>query len=98
MERLVQFSLYGQNFSFYSEADEDEIEKIVAIVQAEVESHGQTLRGKVLSSKLAVLASLRIAAQYVELEKEFNAYREEQDAHIRHIVKTLLPVINGNNT
>lgn len=95
MERLVRFSLYGQDFSFFSEASEEDTEKIVSLVKEEVESQGREVRGKVLSSRLAILGGLRIAARYMELRREFDDYRAGQEARIERLADSLLPVIEG---
>jgi len=87
-ERLVKFSLFGQDFSFYTDAPEEEVEGAVALLRQEFESDA-ALFGKstVPSSKMLVLGCLRIAARYVELEQRFRRFRQGQEEDIDRLVR-----------
>lgn len=76
-ERLVKFSLLGQNFAFYTAASEEEMEKILTLVKEQVESIGGDKPGGTIPvSKIAVMACLNIASSYIRLQNEHEHYRE----------------------
>ena len=69
MERRVDFKLFGQEFSFYTDAPEEEVEQVINMVRSELDEGGQSIRTSLPSSKMLVLVCLRIAARFVQLEK-----------------------------
>ena len=78
-ERLISFTLYGQEFSFYSDVPDDEVQEAVSILRQELgepEECGPTTT--VPSSTLLVLACLRIAARHVILQREFDEFYGER--------------------
>ncbi len=86
MERLVQFRLLGHNFSFYTDASDEDVEKIISLVKNEVEGNSPRNRSTVPSSKSLILACLQIASQYIELKREFHTYRTRQDKRIDELI------------
>ncbi|HHD64680.1 MAG TPA: cell division protein ZapA [Desulfobulbaceae bacterium] len=85
-ERLVHFALFGQEFTFYSDAPESEVEEVVRILRSELEGSEGEYVSTVPSSKLLVLGCLRIAARYVKVNREFNAYRNRQGRSIDDLI------------
>jgi cell division protein ZapA len=85
-ERLVHFSLFGQEFTFYSDAPESEVEEVVRILRSELEGSDGKYVSTVPSSKLLVLGCLRIAARYVKVSREFHAYRNRQGRSIDNLI------------
>ncbi len=85
-ERLVRFALFGQEFTFYSNAPENEVEEVVDILRSELEGADGEYASTIPSSKLLVLGCLRIAARYVSLNKEFDTYRNSQGRSIDHLI------------
>ena len=83
---MVRFSLFGQEFTFYSDAPEDEVREVVAMLRSELEGVDGKYRSTVPSSKLLVLGCLRIAARYVKLKKEYADYRNRQDRSIDDLI------------
>ena len=78
-ERLISFTLYGQEFSFYSDVPDDEVEEALSILRRELgvpEQCGPTTT--VPSSTMLVLACLRIATRYVKLTREFDRFYAER--------------------
>ena len=78
-ERLISFTLYGQEFSFYSDVPDDEVEEALSVLRREVgvpEQCGPTTT--VPSSTMLVLACLRIATRYVKLTREFDQFYAER--------------------
>jgi cell division protein ZapA len=74
-ERLISFTLYGQEFSFYSDVPDDEVQEAVSMLRQELgepDDIGPTTT--VPSSTLLVLACLRIAARHVSLERDFDKF------------------------
>ena len=85
-ERLVRFSLFGQEFTFYSDAPESEVKEVVRILRNELEGSDGTYTSTVPSSKLLVLGCLRIADRYVRLKREFEEYRNRQGRSIDGLI------------
>ena len=86
MERRVQFELFGQEFSFYTDASEEDIEHIITLVRSELGVEGPGMRSSLLSNKVLVLGCLKIAARFVQLEEEFRIFRIRQDASIDKLI------------
>ncbi len=83
-ERLISFTLYGQEFSFYSDVPDDEVQEAVSILRQELgepDEVGPTTT--VPSSTLLVLACLRIAARHVSLQREFDEFYAERKKYKR---------------
>ncbi|MCL7487793.1 MAG: cell division protein ZapA [Desulfobulbaceae bacterium] len=86
MERLVHFELFGQEFSFYTDASREDVDHIIKMVRAELDEEGSVKRTSLPSNKILVLCCLKIAARYIQLEKEFSAFRSRQDASIDKLI------------
>ena len=91
-ERLVRFALFGQEFTFYSDAPEDEVDNVVSILRNELEGADGKYVSTVPSSKLLVLGCLRIAAKYVKVNKEFDAYRSRQGQSIDNLIDKMAEI------
>ncbi len=85
-ERLVRFSLFGQEFTFYSDAPESEVDEVVGILRNELEGADGNYTSTVPSSKLLVLGCLRIAGRYVKLSREFEEFRNRQGRSIDGLI------------
>jgi cell division protein ZapA len=85
-ERLVSFTLFGQEFSFYSDAPEEEVDGAVAMLREELEGTDLAARSTVPSSTMLVLGCLRIAARYVKLDQEYSSFRTSQDQSIAQLI------------
>jgi len=85
-DRLVRFSLFGQEFTFYSDAPEADVDEVIKILRGELEGSDGEYVSKVPSSKLLVLGCLRIAARYVRMNREFEAYRRRQGKSIDELI------------
>lgn len=85
-ERLVSFTLFGQEFSFYSDAPEDEVQGAIAMLRDELEGTDLAARSTVPSSTMLVLGCLRLAARYVNLNKEFSRFRTSQEQSIDKLI------------
>ncbi len=89
MERLVRFDLLGQEYSFYTAAPEEEVAEIVNMVTEIVEQNSSGASGNIAVSKIAVLAGLNIASQYVELRCQFEQYKRDTDKRISLLSRTI---------
>ena len=85
-ERLVSFNLFGQEFSFYSDAPEDEVEGAISILRDELEGTELAAKSTVPSSTMLVLGCLRLAARYVNLENEYSAFRTTQEQSVYRMI------------
>jgi hypothetical protein len=85
-DRLVRFHLFGQEFTFYSDAPEDEVEAVLALLRSELEANEKVSRSSVPSSKVLVLGCLRMAAKYVQLNQEYKEYRHLQERTVDRLI------------
>jgi len=74
-ERLVKFELLGQEYKFYTAASEEELKAILSLVRQLVENGSAQATGTLPVGRVAILACLNIASQYVKLKQEFDDYR-----------------------
>ncbi len=85
-ERQVNFTLLGQEFTFLSDAPDEEVEKILSIVRQEFEVESKPANA-IPSNKSMVLACLRIAARLLQEQKEFANYKREQTQVINRLLE-----------
>ena len=74
-ERLVKFDLLGQEYKFYTAASEEELKSILSLVRQLVENSSSQATGTLPVGRMAILACLNIASQYVKLKQDFDDYR-----------------------
>lgn len=80
MERLVKFEIFGQEFSFHTDAPNEDIQEILELVKTQMQGHTQSTT--LLPVKLAVLVSLNLAGKYVKLKREFERHKQSVDQEI----------------
>ena len=85
-ERLVSFNLFGQEFSFYSDAPEDEVQGAIAMLRDELEGTDLAARSTIPSSTMLVLGCLRLAGSYVRLNKEYSSFRTQQEQSVAKLI------------
>lgn len=85
-DRLVRFHLFGQEYTFFSDAPEDEVESIITLLREELDSGEKLSRSAMPSSKMLVLGCLRMAAKYVQLNRECTEYRQAQQQMIDRLI------------
>lgn len=78
-ERLVRFSLFGQEFVFYSDAAEEEVAAVLTMLREELEGQKKISRSTVPSNKILVLGCLRMTAKYIHLQREHAGFRQSQE-------------------
>ena len=86
-ERLVKFTLLGQNFAFYTGASEEEMESILSMVREQIESigGGDKPGGTIPVSKIAVMACLNLASNYIKLKQEHSSYKQDTAAKLEEL-------------
>lgn len=89
-ERLVQFELLGQDFSFYTQETEEDMEKILTLLKDIVEQDAPAPSGTVPVAKVAILGCLTLASRYVKLEKEFREYRENSSERLTQLSEEIV--------
>jgi hypothetical protein len=94
-ERLVRFELLGQEFSFYTAADEKEMSAILALVREQIEDGPHLPRGTVPASKIAMMACLKMASKYIQLEKEFESYRSDSKSCFSRLTRKIEDNLTG---
>ncbi|MBU0481785.1 MAG: cell division protein ZapA [Proteobacteria bacterium] len=78
MARSVKFEVFGQEYSLNTEMEDAEVQEVLDFVRVHL---SETCRAtNVLpSSRNLILASLNMAGKYVQLRKDFEAYRNKID-------------------
>ena len=92
-DRLVRFELLGQQFSFYTEASEEEMDAILSLVREQFESDRHMPKGNFPANKIAMMACLKMASKYLQLQKEFETYRnntEKKSAKLCEVIEDRL--------
>ena len=88
-ERLVKFELLGQEYKFYTAASEEELKSILSLVRQLVE-HGSTqTTGTLPVGRIAIMACLNIASQYVKLKQEFDDYRWDSEQRMVRLTEEI---------
>ena len=85
-DRLVRFHLFGQEYTFYSAAPEDEVDSAITLLRHELEANDTMSRNSVPSSKMLVLGCLRMAAKYAQLNREYSEFRQVQERSVAHLI------------
>ncbi|NLZ18368.1 MAG: hypothetical protein GX087_11670 [Desulfobulbaceae bacterium] len=81
-ERRITFQLFGQEFSFFSDAPDEEIEQVVALLQEVFADQGGANRSTVPSTTLLVFGCLRVAAKLVQERQWHQRFRIAQERTI----------------
>ncbi len=84
MARSVKFEVFGQEYTLYTEAPEEDVQEILQLVRTHLQ---ETCRAtNVLpSSKSVILASLNMAGKYVKLRRDFEAFRKDVAAETERL-------------
>jgi Cell division protein ZapA. len=93
-DRLVRFHLFGQEFTFYSDASEDEVEAIIDLLRQELEGGETVSRSAVPSSKILVLGCLRMTARYVQLQREYQDFRQTEQRTLAELAEKVRVVLD----
>ena len=89
LERLVRFKLFGQDYTFYTGASEEEMEKILDLVRKMIEDNTSSVPGTFPAGKVAVMACLNLASRFVKLNQDFEEYKMKTEGRISSINKKL---------
>lgn len=85
-ERLVRFTLLGQEYAFYTGASEEEMGEILGLVKELVKEGSSGSEGTVAPGKVAVLTCLNIASRYIKLKQDFEQYKVENELRVCGLV------------
>jgi cell division protein ZapA (FtsZ GTPase activity inhibitor) len=88
-ERLITFHLFGQEFSFYTAASDEETDAILTLVRKQCKEHGTHGGSTVAQSKMTMMACLNLAAQYLALQRDYTQHREETGRRLARMNKLL---------
>lgn len=89
-ERLVEFTLLGQDYAFYTGASEEELKQILDLVKNLLQESGNSSHsGTIAFSKKAILACLNIASRYIRLQQDFDEYIIENNRRVSSIADTI---------
>jgi len=85
VERLVTFKVLGQEYPLYTDAPEEDVQEILALVKTQLENTGQGSSHVLPASKLAIVTSLNIASKYVKLKREYEGYKQRVEEKISQL-------------
>ncbi|WP_448872271.1 cell division protein ZapA [Desulfobulbus propionicus] len=85
-ERLVHFTLFGQEFTFYSDATDEDVDAVIALLRNELEGNGTFSKSSIPSSKMLVLGCLRIAAKLIQAQREHDRYCQSHEKAIAKLI------------
>ncbi len=88
-ERLVRFTLLGQQYKFYTGAPEEEMNDILDLVKDLIEENSLGNHGTIPVSKIAVMACLNMASKYIKLKQEFEEYKVESEERLNSVNKKI---------
>ncbi len=91
-ERLVHFQLFGQEFTFFSDVSDAEVDEIVKLVRQELEREDGRYTSSIPSSRLLVLGCLRLASKLVQQKKKSADYRRRQDNAIDNLIDRMTDI------
>ena len=77
-ERRIDFKLFGQEFSFYSDATDEEIAQVIALLQEEFAGQERAGAKSLPSTTLLVFGCLRMAARLVQERTKCRTLQLEQ--------------------
>lgn len=89
MTKTLQVEIYGQRYTITGQAEEAYIAKVAAYVDETMRQLAQSMKTATLS-KVAVLAALNIAHQYLQAEQR----RQEGEADVDRRALCLLETID----
>lgn len=73
---MVNFQVLGQEYPLYTDAPEEDVQEILALVKTHLEYAGQASQHILPANKIGILTSLNIASSYVKMKKEYAEYRQ----------------------
>ena len=85
-ERLIRFTLLGQEYTFYTGASEEEMDEILSLVKKLVEEGTNGSGGTIPASKVAILACLNIASRYIKLREDFERYKMKSEIRAGNLI------------
>ena len=94
-ERLVRFTLFGQEFTFYSDATEEEVNAVIALLRTELEGDWAFRRSSVPSSKMLVLGCLRIAAKFIHMQREHERYCQLSEITMAKLIEKISSITDS---
>lgn len=89
LERLVRFKLFGQDYTFYTGASEEEMDEILDFIRKMIEDNTPGMAGTLPASKVAVMACLNLASKFMKLNQDFEGYKIDTEERIKSINKKL---------
>ena len=88
MARLVKFEVFGQEYSLYTEAPEEDVQEILDMVRGHMLETSKS--ANVLpSSKSVILASLNMAGKFVKMKRDFEDYQRRVNLLSDKILKKI---------
>jgi cell division protein ZapA (FtsZ GTPase activity inhibitor) len=78
LQRPIRIRILDQEYSIITDAQEEDVQKIVEVVNEKLRSIIEP-RGGMLEKKTALLAAFHIAGDFYQLRKEAESLRKERD-------------------
>ncbi|NQS71792.1 MAG: cell division protein ZapA [Desulfobulbaceae bacterium] len=86
-ERPIRFHLFGQEFTFFSDAEDEEIEQVITLLKNEFADNKKVAQSMPPSTTSLVFGCLRLAAKLVQ-------ERDRQQALEQHRQRAIARMMN----
>lgn len=86
-ERPIRFHLFGLEYTFYSDAPDDVVDAIIALLREELEDGVTINRSTVPSIKVLVLGCLRMTARYEQLRRKHESVQQKQHQMVERLME-----------
>lgn len=93
MERLVKLEVLGQEYPFYTDAPEADVEEILQLVKSQLEANSEHMQ-RLPSSKVAILACLNVASRYVKMKRDLETLRNTVHEDMERVAKRIESSLN----
>jgi len=87
LERLIKLELLGQEYPLRTDAAEEDVEEILNLVRAQVNAFVDGSKKAVPVDKIAILASVNMAGDYIRLKRDFERYRRHVGTWIERVTE-----------
>ncbi len=89
VERVVRLEVLGYEYPLRTDAPEEEVQEILQLVKAQVEAHAVGAKRLQPIDKMAILASVNLAGEYIRLKKDFEKYKRTVDIWVENVTKKI---------
>lgn len=87
MERLVKLEVLGQEYPLRTDASEEDVQEVLNLVRSQVEVYSRGANKSLPLDKIAILASVNLAGEYIKLKKDTDRYKRTVEEWVQRVSK-----------